>query len=200
MADGVSFPYAMMGTDELTYESTSLDESLANYGPSDEDQAQLSLSIDALEMVNAELYRRAVWAEKAVELRDLALDEKDPVLKDAYATNARYFAGPHCRYEGLCVDCFLAGDTYATHADCPVRAGKGSFAAAVNDLRKGAFTKLFMAASGAAVDGAAAEEDLWEHLLATADADDEEEWPEGNGPPYTPDRYTEAELRALGIA
>jgi len=193
--DGVTFPYAMMGTDELTHESTWLDESLANYGPSDEDQAELALTITALEAVNAELYRRAVWAEKAVELRDLALDEKDAVQKDAYATNARYFAGPHCRYEGLCVDCFLAGHTYVTHAACPVRA-------AVDDVRKGAFTDLFMAASGAGVDGAQAEKDLWEHLLASA-CDEEEgegEWPEGNGPPYTPDRYTDAELRALGVA
>lgn len=196
MADGVTFPYAQMGTDELTYESTWLDDSLANYGPSDEEQAELALTIAALEAVNAELYRRAVWAEKATELRDLALDEKDPVLKDAYATNARYFAGPHCRYEGLCVDCFLAGygilltGGYLNHAEEHAKIR----------TRKGAFTDLFLCASGAAVDGAQAEKDLWEHLLAAAGDEPEGDWPEGNGPPYTSDRYTDAELRALGVA
>ena len=124
--DGVTFPYAYMGTDELKFESTSLDETIGNLdhyikcvGDSDDSieefKQELSATIDALEVVNEELFRRAVWAEKAVELRDLALEEKEAVLQDAYATNARYFAVPHCKYEALCVECFLNGSNITWH-------------------------------------------------------------------------------------
>jgi len=176
IGDGVTFPYAYMCTDELAYEEEWLDDSLARFGDSEEEQEELQKSIEALEMVKNELYRRAVWEEKAVKLRDLALSEKDAVQKDAYETSARYFAGPHCRYEGICEECFLAGYSilltggmYLEHAKEHAKIRHAE--ACPRSGAEEAFAKIILCASGGGGDAAYAqglEEQLWEHLLLKA--------------------------------
>jgi len=216
--------------------------------------------------VKNELHRRAVWEEKAVQLRDLALAEKDAVQKDAYETSARYFAIPHCRYENLCVDCFLdgysillTGGTSLKHDEiyCAKDRAKDIAAAAAEDAAEAAYLSRKAAESAAqnAAEVAAyaaqetaiervylvRDEDLCEHCyltrmckrpagrwhdnhvfkdaaraeaarlgknilgrfflktVAPAEPVEEVEENEDNGPPYTPERYTYAELRALGV-